>query len=255
MDPKKKDQVQNQVDPNTDQNTDADLNQDVDLQKSLDDQLASMNGLIKSKKASYTEDEVQEMMKDKKVQEYMKKNGYEKKDDHDDESEEGMKKSIVDDIYDEHSEVIDAIPVLKSFSKVLESLSGQVQKIGGAIEDLQKSIDEEQNLQKSFGGVISAQSALIKSISEEIETLGNEPNQVKGKVNQKDLFKSTLHDSGDQESKIMKASVKQVKSVLLKSFSDGENWVSTNAVAKWEQSGYNLSAFTPEQIEKIESKL
>jgi hypothetical protein len=243
---------------NGDQNTNngdqqTEETEDVNLQKSLDDQLSSMNDLIKSKK-TYTEDEMKEMMKDKKVQEYMKENGYVKKDEEDEEDEEEKMKKSLESIDEEHGEVIDAIPVLKSFSKVLETISKQVQKVEGTVANLQKSMDDNIDLQKSFGGVIGAQSELIKSINDEIEALGNVPGKVKGVISQKDLFKSALaDDDAENKSKLSSANVEKIRNVLIKSAQEKE--ISALSVGKWEQTGYDMSVFSKAELETIESKL
>jgi len=222
--------------------------QDVDLQKSLDENLEAMNTLLKAKnKKEYSEEEIKEMMKNKKAKEYMKKE-LKNEDDNEDEDDD-VNKSFSDD----GAEVFEADEFLKSIEKKLNSLIKSVKEISETVEDLQKSFNENQDLQKSFGGVLSSQSELIKSINEEVEKIGSAPTPVKGVVNKSDLFKSALGDNFEEESKLLKSSVGKVKQVLLKSFQDGE--INGTSISRWEQSGYDLSVFSKEEIEKIESKL
>lgn len=233
-------------------------NEDKDLQKSLDDNLETMNDLLKSKK-TYSKEDMKEMMKDKKnrsfLKEYMKNDDDDEGDDEDGKKKkekEKMKKSF-DDIHSEHDEIIDAVPILKSFSKVLEDFGKKLQKIEVATSDLQKSFDDNYDLQKSFGGVISSQSDLIKSIGDNLETIGNTPNRIKGKIGQQDLLKSDLDNDSQKSSKISTTSLDKVKDVLLKSFHDGE--ISSKKIAKWEQSRYNFEVFDNKELSIIESKL
>jgi hypothetical protein len=232
-------------------------NIDQDLQKSLDDNLEQMNNLLKSKK-SLSKEEVDEMMKNPKnkslFKEYMKSDKEEKDEDDDEENEDGekMKKSF-DDIYEDHNEVIDAVPVLKSFSKILETLAKRTLKIETAFNNLQKSFEDNLELQKSFGSVIATQSELLKSMNDEIEIIGNTPNKVKGKIDQKDLFKSKLDDDNQVQSKVVGANVTKIKDVLLKSFQEGK--IGSTKIARWEQQGYDLSVFNKEELSEIESKL
>ncbi len=249
------------IDDSNDKNINLDQDSedlDKDLQKSLDDNLEEMNSLIKAKK-TYSEDDMKEMMKSKKnrglFKEYMKE--HEKDDENDDENEsenknEKMKKSF-ENIYNDHDEIIDAVPVLKSFCEVLEDFGKKLNKIEKTNENLQKSLDDNFELQKSFGSVMASQSELIKSINEDIEEIGNTPLPVKGKVNQRDLFKSALDDNNVPTSKLSVASINDVKEILLKSFQEKE--ISGNSIAKWEQGGYNMAIFNKKELSHIESKL
>lgn len=243
--------------------SDQELNEeDVDLQKSLDDDLEKMNDLIKSKK-TLTKEDVQEYMKNKKnknlFKEYMKGEKNEDEDEDEGEDEEKMKgkkknmKKSLDDICEEHDEVIDAVPVLKSFSKILEKLGNKFEKIESSLSNLQKSFDENQELQKSFAGVMNSQSELIKSVNSEIKIIGNTPNQRKGKVTTKDLLKSSLDNDFTPKSKLSGASVEMVKGILLKSVQSKE--FSSNSLSKWELSGYNLGSLNKQELSFIESKL
>lgn len=252
----------NNPDQNNDEQTIEDQGLDQDLQKSLDDNLNEMNDLLKSKK-SYSKDDMKEMMKNPKnrklAHEFMKGYGKEEGDDDDDDDDKmkGKKKNNIkksfDDILNEHDEVVDAVPVLKSFCDILEGFGERLAGIEKSNSELQKSIEDNYDLQKSFGGVIGAQSVLIKSISEDLDLIGGSPNPVKGKLTQSDLIKSRLDDSPKSSSKLQGASREVLRDALLKSFKAGE--MDSKSISKWEQSGYDASVFSKSELSTIESKL
>jgi hypothetical protein len=223
-----------------------------DLQKSLDENLDKLNTLMKSKK-KLSKKEVEEMMKDKEnkklFKEYMK-DGEEEDDDEEEEEDKKVKKSF-DEIEDNHGEVIDAIPVLKSFLDAITEVAKKINKIEGKVETLVKSFDDDAEIRKSVNDVISSQSALIKSINEDIKVIGNQPLKVKGKITQQDLIKSDLDN--DNLSLKKSVTISTIKNVLMKSFQDNE--ITAGLISKWEMSGYNMNVFSKNQLALIESKL
>jgi len=234
--------------------------EEVDIQKSLDENLAEMNDLLKSKKTLSKED-VAEYMKNPKnknlFKEYMKGEDEEEEEEEDDNEDEEKKekmrskkmKKSYDNLVDD--EIVDAVPVLKSFIDIFQNFDKRLHKIEKSTSDLQKSIEDNLDLQKSFGNVLKSQAELIKSMNDEIEIIGSQPAPVKGIVNQQDLFKSVLSDQA--KTKLVSVNKTKMKDVLLKAFEAGE--VSGMSIAKWEQSNYNLGVFNPEELAKIESKI
>jgi hypothetical protein len=225
-----------------------------DLQKALEENLSTMNDLIKAKKDKLSDKDIEEMMKDKdnrnKVKEYMKKSTKakaEKEDDDEDEEEEDIEKAFKD--IDSNADVVDAVPILKSFKDIQKNLLKKVSEVNVKLETLQKSIEENAEFNKSFAGVLTSQADLIKSINEEVEVIAGQPFPRKGKINKEDIIKSDLENEEGHK----KVSVNKVRDILMKSYEDGK--IEMSEVARWEQSNYNINVLRKSTLDIIDSNL
>ena len=227
--------------------------EDEDLQKSLDMALDGMSDLIKAK----TDDtSLREMCKDsgtrKKLMKMMKE--YAKDDDADDEGDEDegteeedskMKKSL-DEAVEGSEEVIDAVPVLKSFVEVLHTIVQDFSELKKSFNDLSEKQGQTLEIQKSFSSVLEANSNLIKSVSGIAIAEGEKPNKVKGTtLDSGDVLKKSFNGDKDGEKGPSKISLSAVKNELLKSFKDGE--IDSKVISKWEMSNYDMKVL-PENV-------
>lgn len=224
-----------------------------DLMKALDDNLEAMNMILKAKKDKLSKKDIEEMMKDKEnrklVKEYMKKSkGKDGEDEEEEEEEEEDTNKSIEEL-DSNAEIIDAIPVLKAFKKVQENLFEQIKEVNEKMETLQKSIDDNAELSKSFANVLASQVDLVKSINEDVEIIASQPFPRKGKISTQDIIKSGLE--GEDPKKTIPLA--KIKNILIKSVQEGD--IEMVEVARLEQNNFNLGVLKKSTLEIIESKL
>jgi len=230
--------------------TQAQLDPKAELQKSLEQNINDLDDILKARSDDY-----EEKMKDPKWRAKMKNmiekaekmtdEGEDEGEDDEDEKEEkgkGKMKKSLDDVVSENEEIIDAVPVLKSFVKVLEGLTNTV-------EQLQKSLEENNDFQKSLAKVALDESKLIKSISDEVEKIAKQPLPVKGKISKEQILNKSF---GEETGSMVpsRGDLESVKSILLKSVQDGE--LSSMEISKWEMYNYNMQALSPKALSVIE---
>jgi len=228
--------------------------EEKDLQKALDENLEAMNNLIKAK-SKFSKKDIEEMMKDKEsrklAKEYMKKSdeggGEEDEDEAEEEAKKEEAKKSFDDL-DQNAEVVDAIPILKSFYEVQKKIFKKINEVQSKVEVLQKSLDDESDVVKSFADVLTSQSDLIKSINGDVEVIANQPLPRKGKIDKNDILKSGLESEPDKNIPVAK-----IKGILMKSYKDEE--IEMSEIAKWEQSNFNLGVLKKSTLALIDSKL
>jgi len=233
-----------------------------ELQKSLDDNLAALDATLKSG----TETSIDDMLKSKSARKKIKAklDEYEEDDDNEDEDEdEGsdddededkeeaaskkkMKKSLKD-VVEANEEVIDAVPVLKSFVDLFKSFIDEV-------AELRKANVENTTIVKSLSSTIVAEGAMLKSINEEIHNIGEMPTPVKGKVSKEDILEKSFSDEVTKEVDMLKSlPVSRIQDELLAGHSEGS--ISANAVSKYELSGYNLAAMPVKDLNALRARI
>lgn len=232
---------------------------DSEIKKSLDENLEAMNELIKSKDEDADIDALLKSDENrKKIAAKMK--GYEKKDEEDeDESEEDesededeapakskIKKSL-EDVVAANDEVIDAVPVLKSFTEVLSQVIDKLDEVA----ELKKSVRDIFDIQKSFGATEGSVADLLKSIDERLGQIASTPLPVKGAVRRDQVLTKSFTEDGEEMTKSYPMEV--VRETLLKSVQAGE--ISANVVGKWELSGYRFEALPAKEQKIILNKL
>jgi hypothetical protein len=233
---------------------------DQDLEKSLDEQL----DLLQKSKSNEDED-VKEMMKNpekrKKAMKYMKEYEDEGDDEGDDDEDKDkmkgkkkkdkMKKSIdLDDAIEEHEDVIDANPILKSFVSVLEKLGNSFDILKSEVQDLKEVSEKNEVISKSMKDAIVTEGEMIKSLKSEIENVSAAPKKVKGVFNANTLLKKSFETEEENQTPTLNNGV--VKAFLIKSAQ--EKKVTFNEFAKWEQGGYNYNALSPQTLQLIKSE-
>jgi len=118
----------------------------------------------------------------------------------------------------EHSEIIDANEILKSFVNVLGKQSAVIAR-------LEKKLDSQEVMMKSIASTIVDSSLVLKSSHEVVEAMSKMPIDPKGKI-QADIQKS-----------LKGKTIAQVRDIVMKSFQAGE--IDASAVGRWEMNGYN----------------
>lgn len=250
-----------------------------DLKKALEDNLSAIEeNLQKSKKSP---SELKEMMKDKgtrkKAREALseyedddeddeegeenekEKMGDEGDDDSDDADDKGfggkrkMKKSI-ESLVDDNEEIIDAVPVLKSFLSIVSRQAEVIEDLSSQVSDLKKSFDESMDLQKSIAAGVKSEGDLLKSLSDEIDSFGAEvPAAPKGQIIPQG---SVLEKSfKDREGNTKTYSVPVVQQILLKSFQESGNAALQKEIAKWEMSRYDMRMLSPATLAIVDRNL
>ena len=240
-----------------------------DLQKSLDANLAALDANLK-----VTSDEsIEELLKSEKSRKKIKEklDEYEKgEDDEDEEDEEedeekeeedeeemkgkgkkkGMKKSL-DDTTAVNEEIIDAVPVLKSFVEVLGAFASRLDEVSQTVSELRKSQEDGMEIQKSVGAVLKSTGELLKSMNEDLEAIGATPLPAKGIVKKSQVLEKSFGEEGEDLQKSYPLSI--VRDTLLKSVQEGT--ISANAVAKWELARYDINAIPLRDREVLMHKL
>jgi hypothetical protein len=188
-----------------------------EIEKLREENLATLDLLLKSKK---TEDEDDEKMKDpeyrKKLKEKMKKFGNEDEEDEGEDEDEGekqkMKKSKNFDIDDE---IVDALPIINDLVKSLEKLSSKMDMLKSDFEFIKSTVDESSEINKSMASVVLDTATILKSTQKELDVIKSQPASLPKGINSptSDMLKS---GSGQQISN------SQVKNILLKSAMDGD---------------------------------
>ncbi len=237
---------------------------DESLQKSLDKSLGVMQDLIKS---TPEEDDVNELMKSAAGRAKMKKkmaeyDNEEEDDDDDDEKKKKMcggdhkktkkmKKSF-DEVIEANDEVIDAVPVLKSFVETMSKTLEVLGSISGEISELKKSQDTIQNLQKSMGTVLAGSTELIKSFSAEVEEIAEQAEPVKGVKTKIEVLNKSFNGGEEKEESTL-PSPEVLGEALQKSFQAGE--INGLEISKWEMSNYNPTVLSPKTIQAVSKHL
>ena len=161
-----------------------------------------------------------------------------------------LKKSH-DDFAEVSEGIIDAVPVLKSLAGVLADAVEEIAMLKSEISELKSSQDEMSKMTKSFGDVLTAEVNLVKSLTEETDKLGKQPQKVKGHIgNKADILEKSFTDG---EGKQKSYNIPQVREVLMKSYQEGK--VSALSIGKWEQSRYDMNVFSPTEIAVIDNGL
>ena len=215
------------------------------LQKSLDEQLKNVEELLKAKKS---DDDYEEKMKDPKwrakMKKLMKDHEGEEDEDEDEEGEDdkGKFKKSIDDAVEENEEIFDAVPILKSFAKIVGGLADEV-------KELKKSVEDTNKIQKSVADVIVAESKLMKSFQEDIEKIAKTPLPKKGVVTQDQILNKSF---GNEETK-KQYNLGIVKDILIKSVQS--NTLDGLEVCRWEQNGYRMETLSPKALAILENNL
>jgi hypothetical protein len=226
--------------------------EDKDLQKSMDETLKNMSNLLKS---SEPETNIAEMLKTAEGKKKLKAMLNEAEDEDDEEDSEKMckknskmKKSL-DDAIEENDQVIDGIPVIGSFAKVLGEVVNSVGMIKSSIADLSTKVEGNLEFQKSLAEVVTAQSQLIKSTDEAVSKMGRLPGSLKGQLGdskgEEIIAKSFGEGDEDKSEDIFKSGEVPMavqKELLLKGFQDGE--LNSTEVSRWESNRYNPEFLT-----------
>lgn len=250
-----------------------------DLKKALDDNLAAIEENLKKSKGKDDED-LKEMMKDKGTRKKLKE-ALSEYDDEDDEDEEGedkgrermgddgdddeddqeeapkgkskMRKSI-ESLVDADEEIIDAVPVLKSFLSIVSKQAEVIEDLSAQVQDLRKSFTEGLELQKSIAAGVKSEGALLKSLADEIDSFGEEvPATPKGKLTPEG---STLEKSfRDKEGNVKTYHVPTVQQILMKSFQETGNQALQKEISKWELSRYNMNMLSPATLAMVDRNL
>jgi len=267
--------------------TPAPENQEIDLEKSLDENLEKMNEIIKSKDSNVN---VQEMLKTedgrKKLEEALIKakkkpvlpededeeeeeEEMDGEDDEDEEKEEeeeemkGKKKSkgkikksasedTLENFVNQNDEIIDAVPVFKSFCEVVSKLIGEVKMLKSKVDEVSEKVEDGIEIQKSFANVVSTESQMIKSINEVINKVSKKPAPVKGVINKSQILsKSFGGDDEEGEDMLKSTNPAIVKNAIMKAFESGK--VSGNSLSKWEMSRYNVDVLTANEKAEVQS--
>ena len=217
----------------------------VDLQKALDVNLETMNSLLK---AGSKKSEIEEHLKDpetrKKVKDMMSK--YDKDEDEEeaeeeDEEEEAPKmkhskiKKSLDEVVEENEEVIDAVPVLKSFANVIDQMVESVEMMKSKLDSICDAVESHGEIQKAFAEMVKTESAMLKSVHTAVEAYGKKPQPKKGVVSGSEVIQKSFNNEDGNEDVIHPA---LVKSALLEGFKEGK--VAQNSIAKWEIGRYNF---------------
>jgi len=202
---------------------------DKDLKKAIDDEIAKMNTLIKSKSAV----DFSKLAEDPKMKEQMLK-ALKVEDPGTEAEETGLKKSV-EAAVESNEEIIDAVPVLKDFGEVLNKAVDAMDEMKTEINELKKSQTDMNELQESFAKVTKDTSELIKSFSSDVEEIGKQPQEVKGKIGQEDILKKNFDGEGEEKSIIPPIGI--VRDALMKSHEAKE--IDAGIISKWEMSGYD----------------
>jgi hypothetical protein len=235
---------------------------ETDLTKSLDENLKAMEDLKKSK---VDDESFKELMKDKKSRKKMKEmmDEYEKDDEDDDDEDmddkddddkgkkkkKGMKKSLEDSV-EENEDVIDAVPVLKSFVTTLNAMAEKMETLEKSIGELKESQDVSQKFQKSMANVVESEAKLVKSMNDMFTNFGKRIPAPKGVIGKNYLLNKSF---GNEQQVQPKYNREQVRVALLKSFEDKE--ISSKVVSVWEMSGYNTAAIPAREMAIIQKNL
>ena len=108
--------------------------EDEDLKKSLNENLETMDELLKYN----TKTQLREMMKNAKYRKMMADEMKNYKEDEEEDEENEVKKSL-DDVIESNEEVIDAVPVLKSFVEVLEKATDKIGSLTQEVNELKNN--------------------------------------------------------------------------------------------------------------------
>lgn len=215
--------------------------ENVDLTKSLDESLENLETIKKSE--SKKDFDVKEYMKNpenvKKMKKYMKE--------HDEDSEgadeDKMKKSF-EDAVEENESVIDAVPVLKAFSKTLSKVVDKVSEISEQVSIIKSSNEESSEFQKSLIELNKSQNEIIKSLNETVDAFGETAPAPKGV--QTELIKS----EDKKDNTLLKS---QIQEALFQGMEEGK--VSSNSISQWEMSNYRFSTLPSNEQAYVMNKI
>jgi len=211
-----------------------------DLKKTLDTEIEKMDELLKAK-SNVDYDELAKSEEGKKAMAAaLKKAEAEEKKPEESEMKKGFEAAV-----EENDELIDAVPVLKSFGEVLGNVVDMMDELKAEISTLQKSQETTNELQKSFNEITKTSTELIKSFSEEVEEIGSQPQEVKGEIKKGDILEKSFGEDGKLKSIL--PPVKVMKNALLKSVQEGE--IEAGEVSKWEMGRYDPNLLSEETIQ------
>lgn len=244
---------------------------EADLVKALDENLEAMGALLKAKKGD-EQLSFNDLLKDEKMRSKMREKLAEyDKDESDVEDEAAAEGETAEEEADEKEakeekedmkgkkskmkksdaesldEIIDAVPVLKSFVSSLEALSAKLDKVEAAQA-------EQSALQKSMADVLSVSGNLIKSLNSDIEGALSRPAPRKGVISQDDLIQKSFGGDKPAEDDMLKSlPIEQIRDELLKAVTDRQ--ISPNSVSKWELSGYSLAAIPTKDFLVLKNRI
>jgi len=229
--------------------------EDKDLKKALDDNLEALS---KSLEEQGADDNLQELLKTeegrKKVEEMLKstkkKDDEEEEDDEDDDEEymsgKGKMKKSFDDEIEEHEDVINAIPIVKSFAEIVGKLVDKFEKLEKSIKVMEDKREKQTEIMKNMGNVIAASSELIKSTNDTIESIGETPQQIPGKKGEEKVRETFL--KSEDGNKITHA---QIKNALIKGMEAGK--INSGEITRWEISHYNINQLSADTQALVKS--
>jgi hypothetical protein len=221
----------------------------AELQKAFDESLNEISDLLKSNDS--VDELLEKASKDpaykEKIKKAMSKMDKEEGDEEEEEEEEEkVKKSIdetLDNVSEEFYDVIDAVPVLKSLTKIVKNMAGE-------ILELKKSIDDNAVITKSLAKIATNEALMLKSINDEIEKIGDQPLPVKGQISREQILNKSF---GAEQPEKPTYNRDLVKNILLKSVELGE--IESKEIGRWELGGYRMETLSPIALGILKSKL
>ena len=160
-----------------------------------------------------------------------------------------FKKSL-DEAVEENQEVIDAVPVLKSFVEVILAQGEEISTLRKSISSMKDSFESVLELQKSFASVLEINSKLVKSFSDDVSSVAQKPEKVKGVRTQGDLLTKSFQGE-DGQTKTFPVGL--IRNALLKSFQDGQ--IDSKVISRWEMSNYRMDTLPASVISIVEKQI
>jgi hypothetical protein len=134
---------------------------------------------------------------------------------------------------------------------IVKSLNILQLQTSEAMEKSERGVD----LSEAMAAVITDQSEIIKSMSDTIDNMANEPGHIPGYKSQSRAFKGEVmnksgHDNDNKGNEILKSlsstPINIMKSILLDGVKEGK--ISSNRFSKYEMSQGDLQYLKPEEL-------